>query len=109
MKQEHVQLLYVLATVAAIIFSLSSLTYVVIENRQQARQGVEAHTVQCAEKVYYDQAVKSSDLFVSMTLQQRIRKYGPLLGKVPVSVIDSNLVKQRQISKTFDTLTCPKE
>lgn len=74
--------------------------------RRQARNGALAHQALCAQRDNLREAVRRGEQFLNLTPEQRVRRYGQLLGSVPASTVRAQLVGQRRALQAYQRLGC---
>lgn len=66
----------------------------------------EAHRGLCAIRADKEAHLTNSERFLSLTVPERIEKYGEALGRIPESLIESNVRQDRQTIDSLSFLEC---
>lgn len=71
-----------------------------------SRAGEQAHRALCAQKASSRQALDRNQAYLRMSPDERIRRYGPIFGNVPDSVIHQQILAQRRTLRSYRDLSC---
>lgn len=73
---------------------------------REARSGAQAHRALCALRADYLHRVHDSRKYLSETPRQRVKQFGPALGRIPPATVRASLANQLQTLDTLGGLRC---
>lgn len=97
---------FITAVIAVVALTFCLHAYTLYRESSLASEGAESHIALCVFKHDLAGRVRSSQAFLGLTVNQRVKKYGEGLGTIPPSVIRVGLHGQEASLASLHALHC---